>query len=230
MPKEIRDIQKLTIGSRHYWTYSGLLLVAVLMIAGTYFEGKMKAKNPEGEGAVTASRSPLRSETPLLIKTKTATATSTKKATKTYTLMATFTATATKVPPTPTLERLHLLDTPISKDFKFVIHRIADRESVAQYAELYNTTAEAIYASNLFIPSPIWINWLIIIPVDMTDVADLPAFEAYMVDKDGIIIEEVAETLSVDAEEMRLYNDLETGHIMNSGDWLLIPREHQENN
>jgi len=122
----------------------------------------------------------------------------------------------------------HGLDMVIGDTYKFIIHRTMTGESVQMYADLYNTTPQAIYDSNYLMPVPIWINWLIIIPVDMTDTSDLPAFEAYMVEKDGVRLDVLADELSVKLYELMLYNDLELNHILNNGDWLLIPRERPD--
>ncbi len=147
------------------------------------------------------------------------------------------TATATLVP-TPTITHTPTitltptsalgLDIIIGEVYKFVIHRTATGESVQMYADLYNTTPQAIYDSNYLMPVPIWINWLIIIPVDMADTSELPAFEAYMVENNGIRLDLLADELDVKLKELMLYNNLEVDQILNNGDWLLIPRERPE--
>ncbi len=119
------------------------------------------------------------------------------------------------------------LDQPIGGEVKYIIHRVAEGESVQQYAELYNTNAEAIYNSNYLLPVPIWINWLIIIPIDQQDVSGLPVFEAYLVESDMITLEKVAESLSVNAAVLAKYNDLPIETTLRIGDWLIIPRERQ---
>lgn len=120
------------------------------------------------------------------------------------------------------------LNTPIGKDIQFIIHRVAEGETTSQYAERYNTSIEAINAVNYFLPPSLWIDWLIIIPLDLTDVEGLPAFEAYMVEEEGITIEDLAQQLSASLEDMYQYNDLEAGHALHQGEWVLVPRESRQ--
>ncbi len=87
----------------------------------------------------------------------------------------------------------------------------------------YNTTVEAIRAVNYYLPSPLWVDWLVIIPVGITDTQGLPAFEAYMV-TDQVTIEELAQKLSVSPEVLRYYNAVEGGYRLTPGEWLLIPK------
>lgn len=147
----------------------------------------------------------------------------TKTATPAPSPTITFTPTIT-LTPTST----HGLDVVIGETYKFVIHRTGDGESVQMYADLYNTTPQAIYDSNYLMPVPIWINWLIIIPVDIQDTSALPAFEAYMVEKDAVRLDLLADELDVKLRDLMLYNNLEVDHLLNYGDWLLIPRERPD--
>lgn len=122
-------------------------------------------------------------------------------------------------------EIIRTLDIPIGDDYQFIIHRISEGESVQLFADLYNTSPEAIYSINFFLPTPIWINALIIIPVNIYDVEDIPAFEAYMVTEDGVSIEKIAELNASDLDQLLRYNLIQPNEKMNIGDWILIPRE-----
>lgn len=123
---------------------------------------------------------------------------------------------------TPTLELPHTLETPIGITTKFVIHRIARGESLVYLAEQYGTTVEAIRSVNYFLPTPIWVGYLVIIPVDQTDVGGLPAFEAYQV-TGNISVEDLARQLLVDPAILENYNGLQDAQIVTVGEWILVP-------
>lgn len=128
------------------------------------------------------------------------------------------TPTATKTNPPLALE------TPIGLLYQFVIHRVVEGESLLLFANWYDTSAEAIQAVNLNLTYPIQIGTLVIIPVEILDVTDLPAFEAYEVTQD-ISVEDLAIKLGVAVEDLILYNNLESGTLLRSGDWIIVPRE-----
>ena len=129
---------------------------------------------------------------------------------------------------TATLEDpLLALNTPIGKEIQFIIHRVAEGETTSQYAQRYNTSIEAINAVNYFLPPSLWINWLIVIPLDLTEVEGLPAFEAYLVEED-VTLDELAEQLSASLDEMCLYNGIDSNHTLHDGEWVLVPREPRQ--
>jgi hypothetical protein len=116
------------------------------------------------------------------------------------------------------------LDTPIGSKYKFIIHKVVKGESLQLYAEKYGTTIETIRAVNYHLPIPLWEDWLIIIPISITDAQGLPSFEAYMVSEEGLTIAELARKLSTDPIELKYYNALSETYRSSSGDCLLIPR------
>lgn len=126
---------------------------------------------------------------------------------------------------TSEVEVLHKLDVPIGTDHQFIIHQVQDGESLEQYAVQYNTDRETIIAINYYLPVPLWVNWLVIIPVDLTDPVDLPTFEAYLVTDETISITALAEKLGKNPEVLAFYNGIGADHVMKSGEWMLIPQE-----
>jgi hypothetical protein len=123
---------------------------------------------------------------------------------------------------TPTIEVPRVLETPIGVQPNFIIHRVLEGESLPFLASHYWTTIEAIMAVNFYLPTPVRVGWLIIIPADQTDVSGLPAFEAYQAGADSTV-EDLAKQLSVDEVMLKLYNVLSDGETIHSGAWLLIP-------
>jgi hypothetical protein len=137
--------------------------------------------------------------------------------------------TATQTPPTPTHEPQNLsLDSPIGKEYQFIIHRVTEGETLQFFADQYNTSIEAITAVNFDLISPLWINWMVIIPLNTIDVTNLPAFEAYMVQQQNIPLRELAPQLSASLDDLAFYNNISMDYVMNEGEWLLIPRERPE--
>ena len=117
----------------------------------------------------------------------------------------------------------HTLDTPIGITHLFVIHRIQEGESIGNLAFQYNTNLQAIQDVNYFLPEPVWIDWLVIIPVETTDVVGLPKFEAQMVVNGDVTIEDLAAIQNLDPFNLKFYNGLPDGYLLSSGEWLLIP-------
>jgi LysM repeat protein len=126
---------------------------------------------------------------------------------------------------TPTMVPLHALETPIALDalgIKMVIHRVMEGESLPSIASYYWTTPEAIQAINYRLQFPLTIDWLVVIPINQTDVHTLPQFEAYIVRAD-VVMETIAQQLSIDPSVLKLYNGLKDGEVLSKGEWLLIP-------
>jgi LysM repeat protein len=118
---------------------------------------------------------------------------------------------------------MHTLDMPIGSAHLFVIHRIVQGESLFTMATKYNTSTEAIKNVNYNMPDPVWVDWLVIIPVDTSDVSGLPTFEAYMVVEGGVSIKWLAEILKLDTTSLKFYNGLENDYLLSDGEWLLLP-------
>ena len=117
-----------------------------------------------------------------------------------------------------------LLDSPIGTNPRFIIHRVKSGENLDLYAQEYNTTIEAIRAVNYYLTTPIWEDWLIVIPLDTTDTANLPAFEAYMVTEKNITVEKLAQSNLVDPALLKSYNGYPDNYQLTAGEWVLIPR------
>jgi hypothetical protein len=122
----------------------------------------------------------------------------------------------------PTVVSPHVLETPIGVQHKLVIHRVLAGESIMSIASKYWTTVEAIQAVNYSLPIPLRIGWLIIVPINQTNVQGLPTFDAFEVSTD-VAVRTLAQQLSVDPALLELYNGLGNNEFMNSGDWVLVP-------
>jgi LysM repeat protein len=139
------------------------------------------------------------------------------------TLTFLLTASSTEPIQTPKLAMPHAMETPIGIEHKLVIHRVLEGESLTSIASQYWTTVEAIQAVNYYLPSPVRVGWLIILPINQTEVQGIPTFTAYEV-KTDIVVEILAQQLSTDPVLLKSYNGLSNGEILDSGEWLLIPQ------
>lgn len=115
------------------------------------------------------------------------------------------------------------LGAPIGSDPALVIHRVAPGESLTTISVLYETNETAIRAVNLMLPIPLWENWLVIVPYQTEEVADLPLFEAYQVNADRLTAADLARQLAVDAALLAQYNNLEESDFFANGQWVLGP-------
>jgi LysM repeat protein len=131
--------------------------------------------------------------------------------------------TASETTVLPTNANPHYLETVIGESPSLIIHKVLDGEGYIWLAQNYNTSEEAIKAINYNLPESLWVNTILVIPVDTSDVADLPQFSAYMIEGENVTIERMAELLRLDAETLKTYNDLPEGYVLVAGEWLLIP-------
>jgi len=141
--------------------------------------------------------------------------------TVTPTMTATYTATPEPI--------VHELDALIGTDYQFVIHKAKSGENLNQYATLYNTSVEAILRVNYALNIPLWVDALVVIPVNFSDVSQMPYFQPYKVTSEGISVETLAQELATNLEDFIYYNGLSRGENLNSGDWLIVPRYQSAN-
>ncbi len=107
---------------------------------------------------------------------------------------------------------------------QFVICKVNDKDLLEEYAEIFNTSVGAIMRVNYALSLPLWNNALVVIPVDFTDVEQLPYFQPYRVTAKIITLKDLALELAVNLEDLIYYNSLKGKSEVYSGDWLIIPR------
>lgn len=116
------------------------------------------------------------------------------------------------------------LDVPIGRREKFVIHRVQSGENLSQYAAQYNTTVEAIIRVNYELMIPLWVDSLLVIPIDCSDATEMPYFQPYKISENGMRASDIAADLDVNVEDFLKFNDLYSTQVLNYGDWVIIPR------
>jgi hypothetical protein len=116
------------------------------------------------------------------------------------------------------------LESPLGLNKEFTIHRMLEGESLDRLASKYKTTVALIQAVNYYLPSPLMINWNVVVPLGRIDLQGVPAFEPQMVTA-MMTVDEFAQSISVDASTLSYYNGMTTTYRLSPGDWLLVPRK-----
>lgn len=106
--------------------------------------------------------------------------------------------------------------------YEFILHRVASGESMNVLAENYGTSIQAIQAVNYFLPSPLWADLVIVIPIGSAELSGLPFFEPYFILDPVASLDAVAQQVSVTRSDLMKYNHLDEGCPAYAG-WLLLP-------
>ncbi|MCP4121999.1 MAG: hypothetical protein GY751_09625, partial [Bacteroidetes bacterium] len=69
------------------------------------------------------------------------------------------------------------LEMPIGVSSQLLLHKVKGGESMAMLAENYETTEETIDIVNYFMPSPLWAELIIVIPVGTTEISDISSLK-----------------------------------------------------
>ena len=222
MPVELRARDIETRSPNRYFGTAILGILVVALVGGVFIGlnpgvlAKLKAKIPGGAtqtaSLATQPRTAISTYTPSLPQTVIADA-----ATPTISNTPSF-----KFTPRPVLG----VEVKLGPGGQFLIHTVVEGESLGILATRYGTTIEALQAANYSPyspPPPIRPGENIVIPIGVTDLQGLPAFDTYMVVGEIIQLNALASRLSVDVNLLAYYNNLQPDYILYPGDMLLIP-------
>lgn len=120
--------------------------------------------------------------------------------------------------------RGYLIETPILSNPQLIIHEMAPGESYNLLAVNYHTSMEAIQRINQVVPAPIWVGWVIVIPLDTVEVSNLPPFEVFKINEKGLTLEILSKKLNADLDLLVQYNQTGKSDILNMDTWILVPR------
>ena len=212
LPKNLRGNRRS--GSKSHGPFSILILCLVLLIglAVAILLGLIKLPGtPAAIPVIVRGETPSQSATlPAAKSTATLTATPTIHPTATF---------ETEIPtPAP-----HALETPFGISPKLVIHQVREGEGFIRLAEQFGTTVAAIKAINFELPETLFVDTILVIPMNTDDVTDLPRFSLRQINTEGLTIESFADRMSLDAQELKKFNELPDGYVLQMGEWLLIP-------
>ncbi len=111
--------------------------------------------------------------------------------------------------------------------------RVAYGDNLYALAEKFNTSEQAIIDLNDSMRVPLWVDEVIVIPVDLQDVNGLPKFKPVEIQQ-RTSVEQIAQSFGCSAELFKLYNPgsivIEDGIDLVPGPtWVLIPRVEPAN-
>lgn len=136
---------------------------------------------------------------------------------------ATIMPTETEIISFPTRPTPRALETPFGESPQLVIHKVLPGEGYISLAEKFGTTADAIKAINFELPESLWVNTILVIPINTDDVTDLPQFSVREINTEGLTIEAYADRMGLDAKLLKQYNGLPNGYLFKMGELLIIP-------
>ena len=94
-------------------------------------------------------------------------------------------------------------------------------------ADLNHTSSEAIQRINYGMPRPIWVGWVIVIPLNTQDISSLPIFETYQVKENNLTLNILAQKYGVNIETLTHFNQASAADLLPLDGWLLIPHTEQ---
>ena len=125
---------------------------------------------------------------------------------------------------TSTPERAKLLETPFGPGGKLQLHRVMEGESLDNLANKYKTSVEAIRVVNYNLPMQLWINYVLVIPINQLYVTGIKPMYVFSINIDGITIESLAQEKGVNLDEICTLNDLSKDHIFLPGEYVVLPQ------
>ncbi len=229
MPAELQsqDVRPVR-GNRALWRTVSALVVLAVLVAVVVWQGIARGFFFLPSQQRESTSTPTLIELPASPSEANLTLTPTGGATPTG-LGSTLVPTKTPLPTSTTQPVLKLaLETPLGLNKEFMIHRVLEGESLDRLASKSGTTVALIQAVNYYLPSPLTISWLVVIPLG--DIQGFPAFQPYMV-VENMTVEAFVQDyykkvgVSVDLSTLCYYNGLTSGYQLSPADWLLVPRQ-----
>ncbi len=115
------------------------------------------------------------------------------------------------------------IETPFGENPKLVIHQVLEGEGYILLAQKFGTTIAAIQAINYDLPDSLWVNTILVIPINTDDVTGLPQFSVREITTEGLTIEDYAQRMQLDASLLKQYNALPDGYLLKMGEMIIIP-------
>lgn len=127
------------------------------------------------------------------------------------------------VVPTNTPAAPHLFETPIGSNGRYSLHRVSSGEDLLSIAERYHTSVDAIRATNYGMPQELWMDTVIIIPPDQTDLSGALPLTALQISSDGLTIHNLALQLGINPDELAALNNRPSDYLLSTGEWVIVP-------
>jgi len=123
----------------------------------------------------------------------------------------------------PTEVKVFHLETIIGNDPQFIIHRVNEGESLPLFADAHGSNVETIRAVNFGIHDILWVDQILIIPINLNDSSNIPPFLAYEVEKSTTFLE-IAKEFAIPIEDLLKYNNVQRDYPLKQADWILLPQ------
>ncbi len=125
--------------------------------------------------------------------------------------------------PGPTVVPGFALETPALQEPRLMLHKVRPGEGFTMLAAFYNIREAAIRQINTYPSGPLWLDSVVVVPLDDINLDNLPVFEVYQVTQDDLTLAALAEQRSLSLELLCKYNQALPGDILPAGRWLLLP-------
>jgi hypothetical protein len=143
--------------------------------------------------------------------------------TETATAILTNAPTATSEPTATPRVVLLPLEGVLGTEYKVIIHRVSDGESLSSLAQANGTLNNAILDATHRLVLPLTVGKLVVIPLQTRNWNNLPPLEPYQVSQAAISLDDLAQLLGVDASLLKYYNGCEDC-LIQQGSWIVVPR------
>ncbi len=125
--------------------------------------------------------------------------------------------------PIDTEEPQPLLQTSPEKQQVFLLHQVTGGEDLLSIADKYQTSVEAIRAVNYNMAQELWVDTMIIIPLNQTDVTGVPPMIPIENTVSEKTIQDIAVEHGISPELLGSLNKLSPLYQLQIGDWLIMP-------
>jgi len=115
------------------------------------------------------------------------------------------------------------LEAPFGAEPPFLIHTVRAGDTLFALAEAFDSSPEAVRAANGLGEHTLGIGQLLVIPVGISDPAQVPLFLVTQVGEPGEPLADLAARYGVDPESVRRYNALGQDPMLPPGRWLIVP-------
>jgi len=115
------------------------------------------------------------------------------------------------------------LETRFGPNDQFLIHFVQEGESFYSLARRYNTSERVIKeTNNLLVEDTLWMGINLLLVPGRENVGGLPEFDVLYINQ-PVTVGEITDIYNVTAEDIRYYNELGSGSVIQSDRWLIIP-------
>lgn len=125
--------------------------------------------------------------------------------------------------PGPTVVPGFALETPALQNPRLMLHKVRPGEGFTMLAAFYNIAEAAIRQINTYPSGPLWLDSVVVVPLDDINLDSLPVFQIYQVAQDDLTLAALAEQRNLSLDLLCQFNQAQPGTLLPAGRWLLLP-------